>query len=300
MAEPASPLDQAYAHCAELVRTQDRDRFLSALFAPQDKRRHLLALYAFNIEVSRVREVVREPLPGEVRLAWWREAIEGQGRGDVAAHPVAYALIDTMERFRLPTMRLSTLADARIFDLYDDPMPTLTDLEGYAGETASTLMQMALFVLTPDHAMAAAEACGHGGVAQALTGLMRAFPLHSARGQCFLPLDLLQRHGVDREAAVSGTPTAGLIGTLTMLRAEAGRHLRLAAEALAQCPALSPDGAPAFLPLALVSGDLAALARVNDPFREVAGLPAMRRQFRLWRAARRSARSPRWLDAFVK
>ncbi len=84
-ATPSAASD--YAYCTDLVRAQDRDRFLAALFAPADKRQDLFALYAFNVEVARVREVVREALPGEVRLQWWRELIEGHGRGEVGGHP---------------------------------------------------------------------------------------------------------------------------------------------------------------------------------------------------------------------
>src|ERR671926_1519155 len=95
----------AYAHCADLVRDADRDRFLAALFAPEPARRGLLALYAFNVEVSRVRDRVSEPLPGEIRLQWWRDAISAEGDddrpGDSAANPVAAALLDTISRHRL-------------------------------------------------------------------------------------------------------------------------------------------------------------------------------------------------------
>ncbi|MBN8918498.1 MAG: squalene/phytoene synthase family protein, partial [Rhizobiales bacterium] len=170
------------------MQAQDRDRFLAALFAPQDKRRHLLALYAYNLDVARVREVVREALPGEVRLAWWREVIEGEGRGDVSGHPVAAALLDTIARFRLPRASLIAMADARVFDLYDDPMPTVGDLEGYAGETASALLQLSALILLPDVGRSG-DLAGHGGVAIAMTGLMRAFPIHAARGQCYIPVD---------------------------------------------------------------------------------------------------------------
>lgn len=291
MAAPSS-LDAAYAHCAEQVRAQDRDRFLAALFAPQERRRHLLALYAYNLDVARVREVVREPLPGEVRLAWWREVIEGEGRGDVAGHPVAAALLDTVERFRLPRKSLIALADARIFDLYDDPMPTLGDLEGYAGETSSALLQLSALVLLPDVGRAG-DLSGHGGVAIAMTGLMRTFPLHAARGQCYLPLDLLARHGIGREEAVSGTPTLGLLAALAEMRDHAAWHLSAAREAAKEVYAASAF-APPFLPLALVAGDLKALARVRDPFRDVAGLSPFRRQFALWRAARHAARGRLW------
>jgi len=52
-------MQDAFAYCAELVRTADRDRFVSSLFAPAEHRAALHALYAFNIEVARVLEVVR-------------------------------------------------------------------------------------------------------------------------------------------------------------------------------------------------------------------------------------------------
>lgn len=299
MSAPPAALAAAYAYCADLVRQQDRDRFLASLFAPEASRPHLHALYAYNVELARVREMVRDPLPGEVRLAWWREVLEGAGRGEVAGHPVAAALMDTVARHALPVAPLVALADARIFELYDDPMPSLGDLEGYAGETASALIQLGRLILAPETAPRAADASGHGGVAQALTGLMRLFPVQAARGQCFLPLDLLARHGLDREAAICGTPTPGLAAVLADLRAEALRHLKLSAAAFAVLPPDGGAGAASALPLALVSADLKALARVRDPFRQQAGLPRWRRALRLWQAARAAARGPDWLSRFT-
>lgn len=83
----------AYAHVTELVRTRDKDRYLADLFAPEPTRKHLHALHAFAIEVAEVRDKVREPLPGELRLQWWRDAIAaGEGQGN----PLAAALIETI------------------------------------------------------------------------------------------------------------------------------------------------------------------------------------------------------------
>lgn len=295
-APSADRLAAAYAHCADLVRAQDRDRFLAALFAPEAVRPHLMALYAFNLDVARVREVVREPLPGEVRLAWWREAIEGEGRGAVEAHPVASALLDTAERFSLPRKSLINLVDARIFDLYDDAMPTLGDLQGYAGETAGALLQLSALMLAPAAAGAAAEASGHGGVAIALTGLMRALPIHAGRGQCYLPLDVLARHGLDREAVITAKDSPELRAALADLRAEARHHLVQAGSALAALhPASRKVLAAPYLTLALVPGDLKALARVRRPFRDVAGLEPFWRTFALWRAARRAGAGKSWV-----
>src|SRR5919112_90215 len=128
MAERASN----FAHCEALVREGDPDRYWASLFAPADRRRHLHALYAFNFEVARVRESVREALMGEIRLQWWRDALQGEVRGDVRANPVAAALDETIVRFRLPRDPLVGLVDARVFDLYDDPMPSLADLRAVA------------------------------------------------------------------------------------------------------------------------------------------------------------------------
>ncbi|MFL5135068.1 MAG: phytoene/squalene synthase family protein, partial [Microvirga sp.] len=165
-----------FAHCEALVREADPDRYWASLFAPADKRPHLHALYAFNFEVARVREAVREALVGEIRLQWWRDALQGEARGDVRANPVAAALDDTIVQFRLPRQSFVDLIDARIFDLYDDPMPNLNDLEGYCGETSSSLIQLSSLILANGSNPGTADAAGHAGVAYAITGLLRAFP----------------------------------------------------------------------------------------------------------------------------
>src|SRR5215470_538548 len=115
-------MEESYSYCEMLVREADKDRFLASLFAPADRRPHLFALYAFNIEISRVRESSHNALPGEMRLQWWRDALSGRGYGSVAANPVATALLDTMLRYRLSAVPLLDLLHARSFDLYDEPM----------------------------------------------------------------------------------------------------------------------------------------------------------------------------------
>src|SRR5271168_2817180 len=125
-------MQDAFAYCAELVRAADRDRFLATLFAPAQHRDAIHALYAFNIEIARVREVSREPLPGEIRLQWWSEVLRGERSGEAAANPVAAALTDTLQRYELLTEPLAELVEAHRFDLYDEPMATIAELECYA------------------------------------------------------------------------------------------------------------------------------------------------------------------------
>lgn len=274
-----------FAHCEALVREGDPDRYWASLFAPADKRRHLHALHAFNFEIARVRESVREALMGEIRLQWWRDALQGEVRGDVKANPVAAALESTITRFRLPRAALVGLVDARVFDLYDDPMPSTGDLEGYCGETSSALIRLVSLVLVDGADPGGAEAAGHAGVAYAITGLLRAFPWHARRGQVYLPADILGRSGVTRDDIVTGRGGPGLTAALGDMRALARSHLerRTRSRETIKSPA-----ALAFLPVALVEPHLRAMQRRDyDPFRTIVDLPPWRKQWHLWRAARR-------------
>jgi phytoene synthase len=93
---------EAAGFCAELVRTHDFARYASTLLVPAAERRALLALYAFNVEISRVHVQVSQPLPGEVRLQWWMDMLAGHGHGGIEGNPVAAELLRTVERGRLP------------------------------------------------------------------------------------------------------------------------------------------------------------------------------------------------------
>ena len=277
-------MQDAFAYCAELVRTADRDRFLSSLFAPAEYRGALHALYAFNVEVTRVREVAREPLPGEIRLQWWSEVVNGGRAEEAAANPVASALLTVIERHRLAAPALTALLDARRFDLYDDPMARLADLEAYARKTSSALLALAAQILGGEGEVTEAVA-NPAGIAYAIAGLLRAFPLHAARRQLYVPLELLERHGVDPQDIFAGKSSENLRGALAELQAVARRHLLAAHQQIATLP----DAAlPAFLPVALVRPALDRLARC-DPFAPAELLP-WRRQWLIWRAARNPAR----------
>jgi 15-cis-phytoene synthase len=275
------PMQDAFAHCEGLVRAADRDRFLTTLFAPAEHRPALLALYAFNLEIARVREIVHEPLAGEIRLQWWSDVLEGEGRGEVVAHPVAAALLASVARYRLGPERLKALIAARRFDLDNEPMRSLGDLEAYAQGASAGLIAVAAQVLADGLDIGALS--HHAGLAQAFAGLLAAFPVYAVRGKVFVPLDILARHGAAREDAVGGPATPQLHAALAELRLHARRHLRAAQELLDAAP---PAAIPALLPVALAGATLARMERRGyDPFTPIEVAP-WRRQLRIWRAAR--------------
>ncbi len=275
----------AFAFAAAEVRQHDRDRYFADLFAPETARRHLFALHAFNLEIARVRERVSEPMPGEIRLQWWRAVIEGTAPGDAAGNPIAAALIETIGLNALPRAALINLIDARVFDLYNDPMPSLTDLEGYAGETASALMQCGALILAGGTDPGSADASGHAGVAQAIAALLAALPWHARRQQLYLPADLMAKHGVSADDIFAGRTTPALLALLAELRAIARSHLARARPLIAS---LDRALLPTFLPATLVEPALQRMERRGyDPLTSVIELPQWRSQWRLWRAARR-------------
>jgi phytoene synthase len=280
-------MPDSFDHCEALVRAADKDRFLATLFAPARYRRALFALYAFNIEVARVRELAREPMPGEIRLQWWRDVFSAAGGGEFKAHPVAAALTDTIVRYRLSLSAFSDLIEARAFDLYDDPMASLDELEAYAAKTSSALLVLAARILDEGKGPGVGTLAGHAGIGYAIAGLLAAFAQHAARRQLYVPLDVLQRHGARAEDVFAGKATAELRAALAEMRMHARRRLGEAKMLMASTPQAA---APALLPAALARAMLDRMERRGyDPFKPVE-IPQWRRQWALWRAARRPAR----------
>lgn len=268
--------------CLETLRETDRDRYLACLLSPEDKRADLAALYAFNAELARIRDLVHEPLPGEVRMQWWRDLLEGNPHGSSEANPLASGLLAAVARHRLPVGPLTELIETRIFDLYDDPVEDRAALEAYAGHTASTLLQLASLILDPEAAAASAEAAGHAGVAQTVAGLLLLMPLHRRRGQLYLPLEILAATGLDREAFLEGSDKVRISAAIEAFAGLGREHL---AKARAAGP-VAPAVFPAFLTVSLAGPVLERAVKAGaDLFDRPLQSPQWRRQMRLAFAA---------------
>jgi phytoene synthase len=277
----AAPIDAA-RFCADLVRSHDFARYAATLFVPAMERRALLAVYAFNAEISRVREQVSQPLPGEMRLQWWTDMLEGAGHGGIEGNPVAAELLLAIRDFRLPVEPLSRLIDEHQFDLYNDPMPSMAALEGYVTETSSALFSLAAQIMArPSEAID--HLARHAGLAQGIVQVIAALPLDAFRRQLFVPLQLLESHGSGMEEVYAGKQTPSTRAAIDQLAGEARAHLTTALELLADVPR---EVRPVFLPLALVRRDLTRLSRADsDPFVPQAA-SRLRTLWTLWRASR--------------
>lgn len=270
------------AFCAELVRGHDFARYASTLFVPASQRRALLAVYAFNVEISRVREQVSQPLPGEMRLQWWTDMLAGAGHGGVEGNPVAAELLLAIRNCRLPVERLSRLIDEHQFDLYNDPMPTMAALEGYIDDTAGAVFSLGA-AIAGRQSDEIEHLARHAGLAQGIAQVIAALPLDAARRQLFVPLQLLQQHGSAIEEVFAGKQTPKLRAALDHLIAEARGHLKTAFTLLANVP---PEARPVFLPLVTVRRDLQRMSRADcDLFMPQPG-SRFRTLWTLWRASK--------------
>ncbi|SLN13769.1 squalene/phytoene synthase family protein [Roseisalinus antarcticus] len=170
------------AACAALVERGDPDRFLAAMSCPPEARSVLFPLHAFNLEVSRAPYVTQEPMIAEMRLQWWRDALDEIGRGETPrAHEVAGSLAEVIRTHGLPLELLDRAAAARRWDIWREPFADRAAFDAHMDATAGDLSWCAALAL-------GAEARAEGAVRDAAYGGAVAFWLSAvpdleARGQ---------------------------------------------------------------------------------------------------------------------
>ncbi len=268
---------------AELLRRHDHDRYLLALFAPAERRDAVMALYAFNREIAKVRESVSQPVLGQIRLQWWREGLESAATdAAVRKHEVLTPLAAAIRRHGLSREHFARLIEARERDLADESPATLTALEAYAEESAAPLQFLtleALGVTAPD----ATEAARHAAIAYALAGLLRATPHLARTRRHILPQTLIDETGFDLETLFAGKPSPQLAAIVRRIAERAEFHLGAARALRSQVPRAA---LPALLPAVLAAADLNRLRRANhDVFAALVTRPDPRRSWRLTLAA---------------
>ena len=228
---------------AALVRQHDPDRFLTALFAPAAQRDALLALYAFNHELARAREVTSEPTLALIRLQWWREVGDGAGRRHAVATPRRAAL----DAGVLQRGDLHQLIDAREIEA-EPEIGTLEDWLAYVlGGAGGLAVAAARLLGAPEP-----EAMRVLGAAYGVAGMLRSVTVLAARGRCLLPLDLLVAEGSSLEAAIAAPDASTVRAVLARLVEEGRALLRQGARA-----AVPRNAIAAALPAVLARRDLA-------------------------------------------
>ncbi|MBO6785057.1 MAG: squalene/phytoene synthase family protein [Alphaproteobacteria bacterium] len=226
------PSDSA-RYCLDQLREHDHDRYLAALFLPAESRGHAVAIQAFNLEIARTREIVSEPLLGQIRLQWWRETVEGIYAGTPREHPVVAALRDACEAREIAREDLFALIDAREDDLDDAPPRDLAALEEYAEKTSGRLTSLVMSIVGGGADTARAAALDVGA-AWSLVGLARSVAFHARSQRLYIPEELLTAYEVERRRLFDLKPSEALNGAVR-------RMVERGEERLARARALQAD-----------------------------------------------------------
>ena len=247
-------------YCRDAVKTQDHDRYLTALFAPASERRGLFALYAFNQEVARTAEVVSEAMLGEIRLQWWRDAIGEIFAGKPREHLVVAELAALRSAAAVKQADFETLIEGRAADLDQDPPADLAALEQYLEATSASLMRLALQASGAEIDETAEKAARHLGIAWGLIGLLRSVPFHARQKRIYLPQDHLFAAGVKLPDLFELRGSDAIDGVAMRLAKRAAEHLE---EGRSAARALPSAALPALLPAVLAGRYLRRLEALD-------------------------------------
>ena len=266
-----------------LLAKTDPERRLAALFAPQETRKRLFTLYAFYNEIAKIPDTVTEPVIGEMKLTWARDAVKDLylDPPKVRRHDVYEALCELLQAPGAPEHKeLVELIEARAADLGSGVFPSAKDRLDYVDRTAVGLMKIGARLLKPDVDLKGecGEALGAAGRLWGVVGLLRAFaPLTQAGRPPLTPEELDQAHITEAELVTGAKPDAARIA-LSPLVKEASRHSDMLARS---CAALPSDIFPAIGYASLARGYLKAIRAIDDPYRHQSDRSMFGQNFRL-------------------
>jgi phytoene synthase len=196
-------------YCQQKAAQSGSSFYYSFLFLPPERRRAIVALYAFCREVDDVVDGVSDVDVARAKLAWWRREVAAAYDG-APQHPVAQALQPVVARFGLPQAHLQTIIDGMAMDLDQVRYLDFADLERYCHKVAGVvgLLSAEIFGRTDERTLDYARDLG---IAFQLTNIVRDVGEDARRGRIYLPQDELARFGV---------------APATLLRAQGGEAFR--------------------------------------------------------------------------
>lgn len=272
------------AYCADQVRLSDKDRYLSALYVPNDKRRYVLALYALYNEIAKIPELVTETTLGEIRFMWWHDAVADLYSSKTADQPLLRELAEAIELGDLEKSVLLNLINTRSLNLQPLPFSNTQEFERYSYDTEGALIYLASRILLPVHAGAVTKTAREAGLAYSLTTCLCDMANHAARGMVQIPEDILAAHNVKPEELIAGLITEDIRAIFDKMKNWALASLERARDHKDQVPL---GAMPAFLPISVVDLYLKAMTAYGyNPMRQTPRVSQLRRQWRIMRFAR--------------
>jgi phytoene synthase len=181
-------------YCEQKAAASGSSFYHSFRFLPTERRRAIIALYAFCREVDDAVDDTVDPAVARIKLEWWRNEVAAIFDG-APQHPVAKALQPIVRAYKLPQEHLIAVIDGMVMDLELDRYPDFDLLERYCDRVAGVvgLMSAQIFGYTEDSTRVYARDLG---IAFQLTNIIRDVGEDVRRGRVYLPQDEMSRFGV--------------------------------------------------------------------------------------------------------
>ncbi len=249
--------------CALEVKKSDYYRYLCCLFIPESLRWRAFAIYAFNSEIAKIKDVVSEPMMGHIRLQWWRDAIDEIYSGNSPKkhkHNISEELYKVISEVKVPKHFFETLIDAREADIDFTGYETIENIEEYLSSTSSTLLKMLIVSMGFALDENIEKMANNVGIAYALTGILRALKHDAHHRRIMLPKNLLDKNGINSDEIIEGKKLEKVIPIIEEM---CGRVELNLAEAKSLMPKIPKQISFIFLPLAIVYPFLKRIKKTN-------------------------------------
>ncbi|GJD07350.1 NADH dehydrogenase (ubiquinone) complex I, assembly factor 6 [Galdieria sulphuraria] len=190
--------DSSFGYCLDLLRRYDHDQFLVNLVQPNTHRRAHAAIRAFNVELTRIRQIVTNEDLGRLRVTFFREALERAFAATPDKQPVLDLLSEAIVQFGLSKKWFERLLSAREADLSLPNFQTIQEVEHFTESTQSSLLYAYLETFGKRQlSLPVYQAASHLGQALGLTILLRGTRHHIESRLCYFPKEWIQKYRVD-------------------------------------------------------------------------------------------------------
>jgi len=181
-------------YCQEKAASSGSSFYYSFLFLPKNKRRAIIALYAFCREIDDITDDIKDPNIIRIKLEWWRNDVR-KIFSDTPEHLVNQELQHVIKEFDLKQVLLLEIIDGMQMDVENTHYDTFSTLEQYCYRVAGVvgLLSIEIFGYSNSKTQEYAKYLGN---ALQLTNIVRDIYEDSLRERIYIPADEMERFNV--------------------------------------------------------------------------------------------------------
>lgn len=259
-------------------------RYFSLLYAPEERREAVLALYAIDMEIRESAKSASHDV-AHTRLTWWRAEADRLANGN-PQHPATRLLHERTPGDRSIFSKLHEVLAAADMDLARMTFSNQQELRAYCSRSGGAIQELVASQLVAPGALdeAARAAANKLGVGIRMTEIVRDLRQDAYDGNVYLPLDLLDKHELKTDQLRAREVEPKLKDALRSVRVNAMAELDL--------PPRGPQTEhlrPVYVLAALHRKLLDRIAARNyDVATERIDLGPLQKPWTAWRAARKA------------